>query len=102
MTVIKSIQEWDSVNRRLASARLVQDFDIPAAEKFVRWHDHGVFRTAWSNFAQVGPNIFRSNYPNPGRLREMRALGITTVLTLRGKECEVPIYWNTGPVKTSG
>ncbi|GAA6207543.1 dual specificity protein phosphatase family protein [Cognatishimia sp. WU-CL00825] len=90
MSVIKSIQRWDSANRQRASARLVQDFDIPAAEKFVRWYDHGLFRIPWSNFAQVGPNFFRSNYPTPQRLRKMRALGIKTVLSLRGKDCEVP------------
>ena len=49
-------------------------------------NDHGFFRIAWDNFAEVIPGkLYRSNHPTPGRLRRFRdRYGIRTVINLRG------------------
>lgn len=48
--------------------------------------DHGVFRLAWTNWAEVVPGkLYRSNHPTPGRLaRAARRHGLRTLVNLRG------------------
>jgi protein tyrosine/serine phosphatase len=49
--------------------------------------DHGVFRLAWSNFAEVVPGkLYRCNHPTPGRLAALkRRFGLRTLINLRGQ-----------------
>ena len=49
--------------------------------------DHAVFRTVWTNFAEVVPGrLYRSNHPTPGQLAAAkRRYGITTLINLRGR-----------------
>ena len=52
--------------------------------------DHAVFRTVWTNFAEVVPGkLYRSNHPTPARLaRAMRRHSIRTLINLRGhRQC---------------
>ena len=51
--------------------------------------DHGIFRTVWSNWAEIAPGLYRSNHPNPWRLaRAARRHGIRTLINLRGhRQC---------------
>lgn len=48
--------------------------------------DHAVFRTVWTNFAEVLPGrLYRSNHPTPGRLAAFaRKLRLRTLINLRG------------------
>jgi len=48
--------------------------------------DHAVFRTVWTNFAEVIPGrLYRSNHPTPGHLAaRARRLGLRTLVNLRG------------------
>jgi protein tyrosine/serine phosphatase len=48
--------------------------------------DHAVFRTVWTNFAEVLPGrLYRSNHPTPGHLRAAaRRLHLRTLINLRG------------------
>jgi protein tyrosine/serine phosphatase len=48
--------------------------------------DHGVFRIAWTNWAEVVPGkLYRSNHPTPGRLvRAAQRHGLRTLVNLRG------------------
>lgn len=48
--------------------------------------DHAVFRTVWTNFAEVIPErLYRSNHPTPGHLAAAsRRLGLRTLVNLRG------------------
>ena len=59
--------------------------DRRTGERHMFWQDHGVLRTFWTNFGEVAPGVYRSNYPSDGRLERYRDLGIKAVLTLRGK-----------------
>ena len=48
--------------------------------------DHAVFRTVWTNLAEVIPGkLYRSNHPTPSRLTAAaRRLGLRTLINLRG------------------
>ena len=48
--------------------------------------DHAVFRTVWTNFAEVLPGrLYRSNHPTPAHLRASAArLRLRTLINLRG------------------
>ena len=48
--------------------------------------DHAVFRTVWTNFAEVLPGrLYRSNHPTPGHLKAAaRRLHLRTLINLRG------------------
>lgn len=49
-----------------------------------RWLDHGILRIRWTNQFQVAPGVWRSNHPPQSRFARIKAMGIDTVLTLRG------------------
>jgi protein tyrosine/serine phosphatase len=52
--------------------------------------DHGAFRLAWHNWAEVIPGrLYRSNHPTPARLAaRARRHGLRTIINLRGtKPC---------------
>jgi protein tyrosine/serine phosphatase len=62
-----------------------------AAGRAAAWRDsllvdHAVFRTVWTNFAEVLPGrLYRSNHPTPGHLRAAaRRLQLRTLINLRG------------------
>lgn len=48
--------------------------------------DHAVFRSVWTNLAEVVPGkLYRSNHPTPGRLAAAtRQYGLQTLVNLRG------------------
>lgn len=50
----------------------------------VRWLDHGVLRTFWHNFEQISDGVYRSNHPDHKRFEVYAAMGIKTILNLRG------------------
>ena len=52
--------------------------------------DAAVLRRWWTNFAPVAPGVYRSNHPNHARLDRYKAMGIDTVLSLRGGPDQVP------------
>lgn len=58
--------------------------DRQRADFFVDWVDHGVLRSFWTNRAEIGPGVFRSNHPTEERFRREAANGVRTILNLRG------------------
>ncbi|WP_090203543.1 tyrosine-protein phosphatase [Yoonia litorea] len=52
--------------------------------RHVFWLDHGVLRKLWNNFAEVAPGVYRSNHPDHKRFARYKAMGIKTILNLRG------------------
>ncbi|MEJ8561181.1 dual specificity protein phosphatase family protein [Yoonia sp. GPGPB17] len=52
--------------------------------RHVRWLDHGILRTFWHNFEKVSDGVYRSNHPDHKRFEAYAAMGIKTVLNLRG------------------
>ncbi|MGE0596020.1 MAG: sulfur transferase domain-containing protein [Hyphomonadaceae bacterium] len=56
-----------------------------AAERDLVWADHGFLRTAFSNFHWIDPGrMARANQPSPAQIARYAALGVRTILNLRG------------------
>jgi protein tyrosine phosphatase (PTP) superfamily phosphohydrolase (DUF442 family) len=47
--------------------------------------DHAFLRDIWQNLWEIAPGVWRSNQPTPKRLAKYKRMGISTVLSLRGK-----------------
>lgn len=67
---------------------LGKDISTDRARRRARLHfhvvDHGILRTFWTNLFEIAPGVWRSNQPSQDRLRKYKAMGINTVLNLRG------------------
>ena len=46
--------------------------------------DHGFLRLIYHNFHKIDKNLYRSNMPTPLRIKKYKALGIKTIINLRG------------------
>ncbi len=86
VSLIKRIQAWDSQKRTKAGQMIADNFTVDAAERFVSWYDHGFLRRFWSNLHPISEGVYRSNYPNGKRFKELSELGIKVILNLRGGE----------------
>lgn len=66
-----------------------QDISDPGERRRSQWHldwlDHGILRRRWHNFDEIAPHVYRSNHPNHKRFAAYAAMGIKTVLNLRGQ-----------------
>lgn len=71
-----------------ASKRTGWSIGDPAARRRAQLHfhllDHGLLRRRWSNMDQIAPGVWRSNHPTHERLARLKAMGIRTILNLRG------------------
>ena len=88
---------------RQFEARLRQrygsDISTPSARRAAWWHfqlmDHAFLRVLWTNFDKVAEGVYRSNQPSPRRLERLQAMGIHTIVNLRGKYRTSPILFET-------
>jgi uncharacterized protein (TIGR01244 family) len=48
------------------------------------WTDHGFIRVFYQNFHWIDPNMARAGQPSPAHIRRYAALGIKTIVNLRG------------------
>ncbi len=68
---------------------LGNDLSTPRGRRRAWWAaqllDHALLRTFWHNFAEVAPGVYRANHPDLKALARYKALGIKTILTLRGR-----------------
>jgi protein tyrosine/serine phosphatase len=56
------------------------------AERDLTWGDHGFLRAMFSNFHWIEPGVMaRANQPSPEAVARYAAMGIKTILNLRGK-----------------
>ncbi|MDG1736528.1 MAG: tyrosine-protein phosphatase [Paracoccaceae bacterium] len=58
--------------------------DRKRARFFMTWIDHGILRSVWKNFHEVGHGVFRSNHPTEKRFRRYANKGFKTIINLRG------------------
>ncbi len=49
------------------------------------WTDHGFLRVAFQNFHWISPEMARANQPSPEHIRRYAAMGIRTIVNLRGR-----------------
>ncbi len=77
----------DNAERKLRES-FGNDISTPAGKRAAIWHfhlmDHAFLRTFWRNMAQIAPGVWRSNQPSPRRLRQYAAMGIRSIINLRG------------------
>ncbi|WP_146590015.1 phosphatase domain-containing protein [Puniceibacterium confluentis] len=67
-----------------------KDITDPVARRWSVLHynvfDHAFLRSFWTNFFEIAPGVYRSNQPTHRRFLKYAALGIRTVVNLRGEE----------------
>lgn len=65
-----------------------RDISTPGGRRAAFWHfqlmDHAFLRIFWTNLHEIAPGVWRSNQPDRQRLHRYHAMGIRTVLSLRG------------------
>jgi protein tyrosine/serine phosphatase len=54
------------------------------AEHDLIWGDHGFLRARFHNFHWISPEMARANQPSPRDIARYKAMGIKTILNLRG------------------
>lgn len=77
------------------TSRFGSDISTPAARRAAKLHfhlsDHAFLRVLWTNLFQFAPGAWRANQPSPTHLSRYAAMGIRTIINLRG---EVPqSFW---------
>jgi protein tyrosine/serine phosphatase len=86
-------QALKSLERRVRTS-FGDDISTPAKRRQAWWHfqlfDHAFLRVFWTNFDTVAPGVYRSNHPDAKRLEKYKAMGIRSVLNLRGRERASP------------
>ncbi len=79
----------DKAERRLRRS-FGTDITDPAARRWSVLHynlfDHAFLRSFWTNFFQIAPGVYRSNQPTHRRFIRYKAMGIRTVVNLRGED----------------
>ncbi len=83
----KLFSRWKAFERALDHL-LGRDISTDRARRRASWHfnfiDHGILRAFWTNLFEIAPGVWRSNQPSQNRLKQYKAMGIRTVLNLRG------------------
>ncbi|EIE52867.1 protein tyrosine/serine phosphatase [Citreicella sp. 357] len=83
---------WDKIEtaERRVRRSFGRDISTPSARALSTVHynlfDHAWLRSVWTNFWQIAPGVWRSNHPTHKRFEKYAAMGIRTVITLRGEE----------------
>ncbi|MBS0125110.1 tyrosine-protein phosphatase [Thetidibacter halocola] len=67
-----------------------KDVETPSGRFWAKVHyhlfDHAFLRILWTNFWPVAPGVWRSNQPTHARFERYKAMGIRTVINLRGPD----------------
>lgn len=82
--LIKRIGDWERETRAYYNTDLSTPENRRRARIYNLWFDHEILRTVWTNFWPVAPGVYRSNHPTHTRFARLKAMGIRTVLNLRG------------------
>ena len=82
--IAQSIHEREVRFRRSFGQSITSPRDRRRSRLHFEFLDHAVLRRFWYNFAEIAPDVYRSNHPDPKRLRAYRDRGIKSVLNLRG------------------
>ena len=82
--VWRKIKAWEKRYRARYSHDIVDPDERRRSLFYNDYVDHGILRYRWHNFEEIAPGIYRSNHPNHDRFERYKAMGITTILNLRG------------------
>ncbi|MEO0750365.1 MAG: tyrosine-protein phosphatase [Pseudomonadota bacterium] len=84
MGLIKRIGDWERNMRAYYNTDLSTPENRRRAHIYNMWFDHAVLRKYWTNFFPVAEGVYRSNQPTHERFIKLKAMGIRSVLNLRG------------------
>lgn len=84
MGLIKRIVDWEQRLRASYNTDLSTPENRRRAHIYNLWFDHAILRKVWTNFFEVSPGVYRSNQPTHERFIKLKAMGIRTILNLRG------------------
>lgn len=84
MKLFKQIGDWERNLRASYNTDLSTPENRRRAHIYNLWFDHAVLRKIWTNFFKVAPGVYRSNQPTHERFVKLKAMGINSVLNLRG------------------
>ncbi|MDR9395167.1 tyrosine-protein phosphatase [Roseovarius sp. SYSU LYC5161] len=84
MKLFKRISDWERRLRASYNTDLSTPENRRRAHIYNLWFDHAVLRKVWTNFFEVAPGVYRSNHPTHERFVKLKAMGIRSVLNLRG------------------
>lgn len=84
MKLIKRIVDWEQRLRASYNTDLSTPENRRRARIYNLWFDHAALRTVWTNFDAVAPGVYRSNQPTHRRFERLKAMGIRSILNLRG------------------
>lgn len=82
--LIKRIGDWERETRAYYNTDLSTPENRRRAHIYNLWFDHAVLRKVWTNFWPVAPGVYRSNQPTHERFVKLKAMGIRSILNLRG------------------
>ena len=82
--LVRKVEDW-----QLAfNSSFGDDISTPRGRRLARLHthvvDHAFLRRIWHNTRQLSPEAWRGNQPDPKRIARLKAMGIRTLLNLRG------------------
>lgn len=78
------LRAWQKSSRNKYSHDIVDPIERRRSRFYALWVDHEILRICWHNFAEIVPSVYRSNHPTHERLEQYAAMGIKSVLNLRG------------------
>lgn len=84
MKLIKRIGDWERNTRAHYNTDLSTPENRRRAHIYNMWFDHAVLRKFWTNFHEVAPGVYRSNQPTHERFVKLKAMGVRSILNLRG------------------
>lgn len=82
--IYKALDEKERALRNSFGHDITDPVERKKSYWHMRWLDHGILRTFWHNFDQVAEGVYRANQPDHKRFAKYAAMGIKTVLNLRG------------------
>ncbi len=82
--LFKRVGDWERNLRASYNTDLSTPENRRRAHIYNLWFDHAVLRKVWTNFFEVAPGVYRSNQPTHERFVKLKAMGIRSVLNLRG------------------
>jgi len=85
MSLAKRLKDWEGRIRAHYNVAPTTPENRRKARIYALWFDHEILRGLWTNFDEVAPGVYRSNHPTRKRFEKMKAMGIRTVLNLRGE-----------------
>ena len=82
--IFQALDSKERALRRAIGTNITDPKERKRALRSVRWLDHGILRVFWHNFDKVSDGVYRSNNPDHKRFEALAAMGVKSVLNLRG------------------